>query len=478
MRRPIAVVLCLLVLGLSATSAIAASRAQPGGGLRLIAVRESILGVHRWYEQTHLGLPVLGGFFGRHEDRSGRVALIQDGRIPVQGTITTRPVVAAVAAGKVAAGLTGGTVRRSQLGVLPEGRARLVWAVFVFRPTGTVRVLVDATSGLAIRAELMVQEATGSGRVFLPNPVVTLRNQDLTDRGDADYAALQPAYRTVTLTDLDGSGYLHGRYAKISLTRGEAYSRKNTFSYGRKDDRFEQVMAYHDVTMAQRYIQSLGFDDINNEPQDLRPNAIPNDNSFYDVTADTITLGTGGVDDGEDAEVTWHEYGHAIHGDQVPGFGLVGDDSGSIGEGFGDYWAATMSQGVKGNRDAPCVADWDSVSYTNSEPHCLRRTDTDMRFLDQRGEIHHDGQLWSRALWDINKALGRNRANRVILEAQFAFCPIVLFSTAAQTTVNVARSLYGGEAAAKVERAFRDRGIILLLEPPHVGCGVLPPIGL
>jgi hypothetical protein len=476
-RKPIAALLALLVIGLTATSAASASRAQPGGGLRLIAVRDSLLGVHRWYEQTHLGLPVLGGFFGRHEVRSGRAVLIQDGRVDVTGTVTKRPGVTAASAGRTAARLTGGTAPRASLSILPGARARLVWAVFVFRPTGTVRVLVDATSGLAIRAERVVQEATGSGRVFLPNPVVTLRNQDLTDRNDADYSALQPAYRTVTLTDLDGSGYLHGRYAKISLNRDEAYSGKNTFNYGRKDDRFEQVMAYHDVTMSQRYIQSLGFDDVNNESQDLRPNAIPDDNSFYDIRADSITLGTGGVDDGEDAEVIWHEYGHAIQGDQVPGFGL-GHDSGSIGEGFGDYWAATMSQGVNGNRDAPCVADWDATSYTNGEPHCLRRTDTNTGFLDQRGEVHHDGQLWSRALWDINKALGRNRANRVILEAQFAFCPIVLFSTAAQTTVNVARSLYGGEAAAKVAKAFRERGIILLLEPPHVGCGVLPPIGL
>jgi hypothetical protein len=476
MRRPIAALLTLLIVGLAATSAAAAQRARPAGGLRLIAVRESLLGVHRWFEQTHLGHPVLGGFFGRHEDRTGRAVLIQDGRQEVVGPVAARPVITAAAAGRTAVRLAGGTAPRSTLLVLPGTRARLVWAVFVTRPDGTVRVLIDATSGLALRIERMVQEATGSGRVFLPNPVVTLRNQDLTDRDDADYGALQPAYREVKLTDLDGSGYLDGRYARITLSQGEAYSRTNTFTYGRTNDRFEQVMAYHHVTTAQRYIQSIGFEDINNEPQDLRPNAIPDDNSFYDTIADSITLGTGGVDDGEDAEVIWHEYGHAIHGDQVPGFGL-GHDSGSIGEGFGDYWAATMSQGIKDNRDAPCVADWDATSYTTSEPHCLRRTDTNTKFLDQRGEIHHDGQMWSRALWDINRALGRNRANRVILESQFAYCPVVLFSTAAQTTVNVARSLYGADAAAEVERAFRDRGIILLLEPPHVGCGVLPPIG-
>lgn len=57
--------------------------------------------------------------------------------------------------------------------------------------------------------------STGTGRVFLPNPVADLQNQSLTDQKDADYAALQPAYHTVQLTHLDGSGFLSGDYAYI-----------------------------------------------------------------------------------------------------------------------------------------------------------------------------------------------------------------------------------------------------------------------
>ena len=38
--------------------------------------------------------------------------------------------------------------------------------------------------------------ATGTGRVFFPNPVALLQDQTLTDQDDADYAALQPAYRS------------------------------------------------------------------------------------------------------------------------------------------------------------------------------------------------------------------------------------------------------------------------------------------
>ena len=77
---------------------------------------------------------------------------------------------------------------------------------------------------------------------------------------DADYPALQPAYHTVQLTHLDGSGFLHGDYAYVvSETGNPAYSPTNTFSYNRHQDEFEQVMAYYWITEAQKYIQSLGY---------------------------------------------------------------------------------------------------------------------------------------------------------------------------------------------------------------------------
>ena len=74
--------------------------------------------------------------------------------------------------------------------------------------------------------------STGSGQVFLPNPVADLGDQSLTDQKDANYAALQPAYHVVTLTNLDGSGYLRGDWANIRSETGDpAFSSTNTFIY-------------------------------------------------------------------------------------------------------------------------------------------------------------------------------------------------------------------------------------------------------
>lgn len=308
--------------------------------------------------------------------------------------------------------------------------------------------------------------STGSGQVFFPNPVAQLQNQNLTDQKDADYAALAPAYRTVTLTNLDGSGFLVGDYANVLSETGDpAFSSTNSFIYRRNDDRFEQVMAYYWVTQAQLYIQSLGFGSgkyrpVNKESQDLRINTYGVDNSFSWDKHDYLRFGKGGVDDAEDAEVILHEYGHAVHDAQVPGFGST-LEAGSIGEAWGDYLAVTVSNVVAPTPDAPCVADWDSVSYTSTVPHCLRRVDLNLHYPeDVRGEVHADGRIWSRALWDIRQALGHVKADTIILEAQFSYAPDTSFRAAALTTIATAKQLYGNQAETAVHDAFAARGFV------------------
>jgi hypothetical protein len=305
--------------------------------------------------------------------------------------------------------------------------------------------------------------STGTGRVFFPNPVAQLQDQTLTEQNDADYAALQPAYVTRALTNLDGSGSLSGDWAVIvSETGNPAYSTTNSFSYDRSQDEFEQVMAYYWITEAQKYIQSLGFGSslraVNKEPQRVRINRWGLDNSFATTHKDELRFGKGGVDDAEDAEVILREYGHAIHFSQ--NFSFASEEAGAISEGFGDYWAVTVTQVISPTPDPACVADWDSTSYTVRVPHCLRRVDNDLHYpVDLNGEVHHDGRIWSRALWDIRGALGNVRADTIILEAQFDF-PGTTMTDLATRTVDTAERLYGRSVAKTVRAAFADRGIL------------------
>ena len=50
--------------------------------------------------------------------------------------------------------------------------------------------------------------STGTGAVFVPNPVQSLGDESLTDQKDSDAAVPAAAYHDVILTNLDGSGFL------------------------------------------------------------------------------------------------------------------------------------------------------------------------------------------------------------------------------------------------------------------------------
>ena len=300
---------------------------------------------------------------------------------------------------------------------------------------------------------------TAPATVFAPNPVAQLQDQTLTDQKDADYAALQPAYVTRTLTHLDGSGFLRGDYAYVDSGTGPLA--RAPFTYHRDDDRFEQVMAYYWATQAQLYLQELGIPDVNAEPQRMKIGQFGVDNSYYNGAKkdDLLRFGKGGVDDAEDAEVVLHEYGHAMQDDQVPGFGSTAE-SGAVGEGFGDYWAVAVSSRYAPTPDAPCVADWDAISYTSRPPHCLRRTDSTKTYpASLAGEVHADGEIWSSALYGVRTRLGAVKADTAIVRAQYAFAPDTTMRAAAATTIATVRRLYGAQDAALATQSFAERGL-------------------
>jgi len=342
---------------------------------------------------------------------------------------------------------------------------------FAARSTFTAAVaaalLVAATTALA--AKPGSGSANGTGAVFVSNPVEDLNDQTLRDQKDSAAAVPAAAYHTVTLTDLDGSGFLRGRWAEIiGETGNPAYSPTNSFFYNRHQDEFEQVMAYFWITESQKYIQRLGFGStrrpVNMESQRLRINQYGIDNSFATTHKDEIRLGKGGVDDAEDGEVITHEYGHAIHFSQNFAFASV--EAGAISEGFGDYWAVTTTMVVRKRlgllplTDPACVADWDATSYDPTPPHCLRRIDSNLHYPeDLVGQVHADGRIWSRALWDIRNALGNVQADTVILEGQFDFDGTDM-PELARRTVAAANRIYGPTVANTVRAQFQARGIL------------------
>jgi hypothetical protein len=337
--------------------------------------------------------------------------------------------------------------------------AHLAWRLVQPTARETWEVFIDAQSGDVIERRDLNRYVTGSGRVFNVNAVVATHNNTLRDNNDAASAVPASAYSTVSLLNLSGNGYLDGTYASSSATKKRVSNASNVFSFDRSSDGFSETMVYYYLDYAQRYIQSLGFTNVNNRRQVYSANGTRQDNSWYTSNNKELTFGTGGVDDAEDAEVVLHEYGHSIQDNQKPGFGTSAQ-SGAMGEGFGDYWGASVGAQLSGGFQDACIADWDAVSYDSRNPPCLRRVDTTKHYPESvANEVHADGEIWSGALWQIRGALGATKADKVILQHHFLITVSASFNEAANALVTAGINLgFTATELSQMRTILRNRG--------------------
>jgi len=441
--------------------------------LRISSMRESLIGWHVRFDQRVAGRRVHGTEVAVHVRRAPdgmRVFLVRSEVAPrlTPAAPSGSDAQASDLALELAAtlGLHHGTVDGLEQVVLQDGRSARSIEVRGARPARLLRLVVADDGSLADTQELL-KHADGTGWVFEPSPVASTGDFTLSDQANADSAALTAARTQVTLLGLDGSGKLSGPYVNAynSLT-SRAVVPSLAFDYTRSNDFFEEVMAYHHIDRAARRLHSLGFTQVMNWPISVQVNGKQQDNSWYDTKKNMIMFGTGGVDDAEDADVILHEYGHVILWDQVPGFG-AGYQAGAIDEGFGDFHAVMAhSLGPAIKSDPACVAPWDATSY--SPPPCLRRTDTNKHFPEFfENDIHHDGEMWSSALFEASATMGPLETLRLVVEANFLLSPTATFQQASDAVRQTETAIHAGANSELLRRLFTWRGLSRTLTPAY-----------
>ena len=444
-------------------------------GVTLAGSRATPMGQVYEFSQAADGVPVYGAELKVHFNREGRVVGLTNSAVPSAklGSMS-HSVGAEQAVASARSHVPAGPVDAPESGDLPlpstklviyaeTGTPTLAWEVILYTPGPTWQVFVHAkTRAVLAPARDLNRYATGTGQVFLVNAVVATRDNTLRDHNDAASAVPPSAYRSVSLLGLDGTGFLDGSYASSSATKRRVSSASETFVFDRSNDGFSETMGYYFLDYAQRYIQSLGFSSVNNRQQVFSVDRYKKDNSSYDSSKKTITYGTGGVDDAEDAEVIWHEYGHSIQDNQVPGFG-TSLEAASIGEGFGDYWAGSVGAQLSGGFQDLCIADWDAISYSATSPPCLRRLDSTKHYPeDIVGDVHDDGEIWSAALWQIRTAIGAVKSDTVILQHHFLLTAGASFNQAANALVTAASNLhYTTREVNAIKSILQNRGFVV-----------------
>lgn len=339
----------------------------------------------------------------------------------------------------------------------------------------------------ASRSFRLLELTAGQAQVFDPDPRSTLGRRELEDDSPASDFLLAYQRRILPEVTFDGEAYrLEGPFAKIvDFAPPEAPpsgSPDGRWIFQRGEMGFNEAMSYFHIDQNQRYLQSLGFKGvrgIQQRPIEIDANGAGDensDNSFYDPTTNRLGFGHGCVDDNEDADVILHEYGHAIQLDINPAWS--GGDSGAIGEGFGDYWAASysLSTGAGASYFPEEVFSWDGQGSGRCWPGRILNA-LGARYEHSRLYEAHmllDGGFQSNELWSTPlfqallslKAQGipREEVDRIIVEAHFGLGAGVKMRDLAQATVAVAAALYPDGPHAAV---FREKFLAheILREP-------------
>jgi len=431
--------------------------------LSLPRVSESSAGYHVTFQQLCRGIPVEGAKVKVHLFRDRRIQMVKS-RLSRDLRPETDPRISSEQAIDISRRhlqLTGdlrGPILAEKV-VLPEpSPGALAWKVSIpaRKPCGDWVVMVHAREGEVLSATDIRMFASGQGKVFDPNPVVTLQTTSLSDQNDSAEAVPENAYSSVTLENLDNTGYLRGPYVDTGLTSPRAFSEELDFRYDRSQPGFEEVMIYYHVQEFQKYLQDELGAFLGTRQVLADAHATEEDNSYFSPLIRAIYFGDGGVDDGEDAHLVLHEYVHAVTYDVLRDTSQ-NQEASAMSEGTSDYFAASFF--AHHGFMPETFAQWDGISNT---PIGVRRVDSTKVYpADMVGESHDDGEIWSSALWHLREAVGREVADSLLAQSIYYLDGSSLFSDGLEALFLADDALYGGEHADAISVAFAARGILL-----------------
>lgn len=306
---------------------------------------------------------------------------------------------------------------------------------------------------------------SGKALVFNPNPNTVLNS--LTINNDSPNLEFEDAYSE---EDLNNFSITSSRYSlsnsELVLEDFESPSSKVTTNTSKdwlfkrdKKNQFLDTMTFFHLDKSMNYLKDLGFKGDKKVFRKILTvdsnGAGGADNSYFSPSENALSFGHGCVADNEDADVILHELGHAIQ-INIVGSNWYGGDTGAMGEGFGDYWAASYSYTTKNGKNFK--PDW--VFKWDGHNSCWGGRVLDkvnMKYSHSKNYGAHQGvaggvsdELWSTPIFQAFKELydqgvERGVMDRIILESHFGIGSRMKMRDMAKIIVETAKSLYPNE---------------------------------
>ncbi|PST96405.1 peptidase M36 [Photobacterium iliopiscarium] len=316
-------------------------------------------------------------------------------------------------------------------------------------------------------------------KVFDPDPVTQLQDNTLTYKQNLPEAAYYIA-ESVEVTEVNGVRYLANQrvqmvdvlsfdsdgdgvkepsiaMSKQGLTTSKAdfIANRDPNGYQQGKAQFLDTMAFYHIDKSIQYLESLGFDLFK---QPLQVDALfgNKDNATSYGAQNIIVFGNGISADAEDGGVILHELAHMIN------YRLIDNweegDTGAIGEGLGDYWAAAYSYRYHPNYDIDTVFRWDGINSSRVTTRSVN--DSNAKYtqgIDYPAHVIRNGsnvdQLWSTPLFSTLKKAVSERGEQayadvdtIIWEGIAGLGAGVSIPQAAQSIVSVAHRLHPNDS--------------------------------
>jgi hypothetical protein len=453
----------------------------PRSGLRLKDQRKSRIGTHLTYQQVYKGYPVYRSAVKLNLSSEGTVLSL------FHKTLDPEAINLGDAVRKgpepVSTAFEGG-IRQEPVIFKRKQASRLALKTTLHKvETGLHKQLIHTAAGdtlyqqdlsryLGTRADTMAQ-----AMVYLPNPLVTARKdygKPYWNNDDQTNSSLNEQRQEVSMpVRVAGSDSLTLQNSRLKIQEFSApktpstYARQPQFRFSRDTTAFEDVNVYYHLNRFNQYMQDLGIGDMIDYQLPVDAHALSGqDNSKFSGTPGTnkgrLYFGEGGVDDGEDAEIIVHEYGHAISAYVSPDSYIGNAETEGLEEGLCDYLACSYARHLSSYKWERLFS-WDAgVRKTRKNKFWSGRwCTTDKQYpADISQDPYSNGEIWAGTFMEVWEELGRNTTDQLVLAALNSFSSSMTMRDGAQLVLQADSLLFDSAYSQVLGNILNKRGLI------------------
>ena len=316
-------------------------------------------------------------------------------------------------------------------------------------------------------ARHLLKDTLVAAKVFKPDPLTTLNKQYggiYIDNNDANDTWINNAYFTVNLpisfNNNNQTFSLENGFVRIEdFESPNILPTTNTtpnFIFTRNQPGFEECNIVYHITQFQNYIASIGYNTLLTGGITADAHGqFGTDNSvfFRNGGNPTLSFGTGGVDDAEDADVIIHEYCHGISW-SANGNDNFSNERAGLDEGVADYFATSYSRSLN-------TYNWENMfSWDGHNSFWTGRIANTTTNYGTTNDMYQLGEIWNSAMSAISTNLGNFITDQLMLESLHFFTNNTTLPEAAMYVLKADTLLFNGINVPNICAHFQLRNIL------------------